>query len=53
MAAPGETDKDLQAASWDLEPLVAGEGKPGVERRMGEALERAQAFAERPCGQAR
>ncbi len=50
MAAPSETDKDLQAASWDLEPLVAGEGKPGVERRMGEALERATAFAEAHAG---
>jgi oligoendopeptidase F len=44
-AAPTETDPELQAAAWNLKPLVEGEGKEGVERRMGEALERAQAFA--------
>ncbi|MGO9487679.1 MAG: M3 family oligoendopeptidase [Solirubrobacteraceae bacterium] len=43
--APADTDPELQAAAWDLEPLVAGEGREGVERRMGEALERAKAFA--------
>jgi len=48
--AATETDQDLQQASWDLEPLVAGEGKEGVERRMGEALERARAFAEAHAG---
>jgi oligoendopeptidase F len=48
--APTETDADLQAAAWDLEPLVAGEGKQGVERRMSEALERAKAFAEAHAG---
>jgi oligoendopeptidase F len=50
MAAPTETDEELQAAAWDLEPLVAGEGKEGVERRMGEALERAKAFAAEHAG---
>ncbi len=50
MAAPTETDEDLQAASWDLEPLVAGEGREGVERRMAEALERAKAFAATHAG---
>ena len=50
MAAPPETDQDLQAAAWDLEPLVAGEGKEGVESRMAEALERAKAFAEAHAG---
>jgi oligoendopeptidase F len=43
--APTDTDPELQAASWDLDPLVAGEGEEGVKRRMAEALERSQAFA--------
>ncbi|HXB14159.1 MAG TPA: M3 family oligoendopeptidase [Solirubrobacteraceae bacterium] len=50
MAAPTETDSELLAASWDLEPLVAGEGREGVERRMAEALERAQAFSAAHAG---
>ena len=52
MAAPAtpETDPELQKASWDLDPLVAGEGREGVERRMAEALERSKAFAERHAG---
>jgi oligoendopeptidase F len=44
------TDPELQATAWDLEPLVDGEGVEGVERRLGEALTRAQAFAERHAG---
>jgi oligoendopeptidase F len=44
------TDPELEAASWDLEPLVEGEGREGVERRLTEALERARAFAERYAG---
>jgi oligoendopeptidase F len=44
------TDPELDAAAWDLEPLVDGEGEQGVERRLTEALERAQAFAERYAG---
>jgi oligoendopeptidase F len=44
--APSEpTDPELQATAWDLEPLVGGEGSDGVERRLGDALTRAQAFA--------
>ncbi len=50
MAAPTETDADLQAAAWDLEPLVAGEGADGVRSRMGEALSRAQEFASAHAG---
>src|SRR6185312_665399 len=50
MAAPSETDEELAGAAWDLEPLVAGEGREGVERRMGEALERARAFAAEHAG---
>jgi oligoendopeptidase F len=44
------TDPELEATAWDLEPLVDGEGKEGVERRLQEALERARAFAERHAG---
>ena len=44
------TDPELQAAAWDLEPLVEGEGQDGVERRLGDALQQAQAFAERYAG---
>ncbi len=44
--APSETtDPELEQTVWDLEPLVEGEGPDGVERRLGEALERAKAFA--------
>ena len=50
-SAPAEpADPELQATAWDLEPLVDGEGVEGVERRLGEALTRAQAFAERHAG---
>jgi oligoendopeptidase F len=53
MAAPATsepTDPELQASAWDLEPLVDGEGQDGVERRLSEALERAQAFAASHAG---
>ncbi|MCW3019607.1 MAG: oligoendopeptidase pepF/M3 family, partial [Solirubrobacterales bacterium] len=50
-SAPAEpADPELQATAWDLEPLVDGEGVDGVERRLREALSRAQAFAERHAG---
>jgi oligoendopeptidase F len=45
------SDPELEATAWDLEPLVDGEGKEGVERRLNEALERAGAFAERYAGE--
>jgi len=48
--APESTDPELQASSWDLEPLVDGEGAAGVEPRLSEALARAQVFAERYAG---
>ncbi len=49
--APAEpTDPELQATAWDLEPLVDGEGKDGVERRLSDALARSQAFAARHAG---
>src|SRR6185437_924635 len=49
-APPESTDPQLQATAWDLEPLVDGEGAAGVEPRLLEALERAEAFAERYAG---
>jgi oligoendopeptidase F len=49
-AASDQTDAELEQASWDLEPLLDGEGEVGVERRLEEALKRAQAFAERYAG---
>jgi oligoendopeptidase F len=49
-ALSASTDPELQATAWDLEPLVGGEGKEGVERRLQEALERAPRFAERYAG---
>ncbi|HEX3433785.1 MAG TPA: M3 family oligoendopeptidase [Solirubrobacteraceae bacterium] len=48
--APESTDPELEATAWDLEPLVEGDGREGVERRMSEALERSQKFAERYAG---
>jgi oligoendopeptidase F len=45
-----EQDNDLQAAAWDLEPLVGGEGEEGVRSRMAQATERATAFSERHAG---
>src|SRR5258707_7643766 len=49
-AAHAQPDAELDEAAWDLEPLVAGEGTEGVERRLAEALERAQAFAQSYAG---
>ena len=49
-ASTPDTDPELQHASWDLEPLVSGEGEEGVRRRMNEALELAKSFAERHAG---
>ncbi len=44
------SDPELQATAWDLAPLVDGEEVEGVERRLGDALKRAQAFAEQHAG---
>jgi oligoendopeptidase F len=49
-ASPEPPDPHLLEAAWDLEPLVDGEGAAGVERQLGEALTRSQAFAERYAG---
>ncbi len=40
-------DEQLEAASWNLEPLVDGGGPEAVEAMLNEARERAEAFAER------
>jgi oligoendopeptidase F len=44
------SDPELLKTEWDLEPLVDGEGEAGVNRRLNEATERAQAFADRYAG---
>jgi oligoendopeptidase F len=43
-------DHALEAAAWNLEPLVDGGGADGVERFLTEARDRAAAFAERHRG---
>src|ERR1700730_12730244 len=49
--APSDAaDAELPGTAWDLEPLVEGEGKEGVERRLTEALERSKGFSERYAG---
>ncbi|HEX4838428.1 MAG TPA: M3 family oligoendopeptidase [Solirubrobacteraceae bacterium] len=50
-AAPSEsTDTELEQAAWDLDPLVDGRGDDGARAQCKQALERAQAFAERHAG---
>ncbi|HEV7938246.1 MAG TPA: hypothetical protein VGP18_09520, partial [Solirubrobacteraceae bacterium] len=44
------TDPELEQAAWDLAPLVGGQGADGACEQLGEALERAQVFAERYAG---
>ena len=46
----GPGDAELEGTAWDLEPLVEGEGPEGVESRLTEALNRAQAFASSYAG---
>jgi oligoendopeptidase F len=43
-------DPELAETAWDLGRLVDGDGPAGVQRRLDEALTRAQAFAERYAG---
>ena len=50
MAAETETDPALQAAAWDLEPLLDGQGEERVDQQLDEAQARADAFAERYAG---
>jgi oligoendopeptidase F len=44
-------DPELQAAEWDLAPLLHGEGAQSVQRMLEDASSRASAFAERLAGQ--
>jgi oligoendopeptidase F len=44
------TDQKLEAANWDLEPLVEGRGPKAVEVMLTESRERAEAFAARYKG---
>jgi oligoendopeptidase F len=44
------TDAALDAASWDLEPLVEGRGPEAVEALLADARARAQEFAARHRG---
>ena len=44
------TDETLEAATWDLEPLVERRGPEAVETMLTEARERAEAFAGRYRG---
>jgi oligoendopeptidase F len=43
-------DATLEAASWDLEPLVGGRGADGVVDMLTEARDRSEAFAQRHRG---
>ena len=49
-ATEEHADPELQAAAWDLEPLVDGEGNAGVESRLEEAIERSKTFAAAHAG---
>jgi len=44
------TDTEAEQTAWDLQPLVDGEGSEGVKRRLEEAVQRSEAFAERYAG---
>jgi oligoendopeptidase F len=44
------SDPELQATAWDLEPLIDGEGRAGVERHVAEANGLASAFRDRYAG---
>src|SRR5690349_17379341 len=50
MAAETETDPALQAAEWDLEPLLDHQGERRVDEQLDEAQSRADAFAVRYAG---
>ena len=47
---PEISDPDLEQTSWNLEDLVDGEGRAGVDRLLDEAQQRADAFAEKYAG---
>jgi oligoendopeptidase F len=43
-------DATLEAAGWDLEPLVGGRGADGVEQMFTEARDRGETFSQRHKG---
>jgi oligoendopeptidase F len=43
-------DPEAEQAAWDLSPLLDGEGPEGVQKRLRDALERAQSFAGKHAG---
>jgi oligoendopeptidase F len=45
-----QPDEDVTSVSWDLDPLVDGEGAAGVERLLDDAQQRADRFADRYAG---
>ncbi|HEV3002024.1 MAG TPA: M3 family oligoendopeptidase [Solirubrobacteraceae bacterium] len=47
---PEITDPELERTTWNLEDLVDGQGREGVERLLDEAQQGADAFAERYAG---
>ncbi|HEX8206435.1 MAG TPA: M3 family oligoendopeptidase [Solirubrobacteraceae bacterium] len=47
---PETTDPELEQATWNLEDLVDGQGRDGVERLLDEAQQLADAFADRYAG---
>jgi oligoendopeptidase F len=49
-ASPPVDDPELERTSWNLDPLVDGEGEAGARRQLAEALTRAEAFAGRYAG---
>ncbi len=49
-ASENLVDPELQAAEWDLAPLVFGEGGEAVQRMLADASSRASALAERVTG---
>jgi oligoendopeptidase F len=50
MATETTPDPALQAAAWDLEPLLDGRGEEAIDAQLDEAQRRADAFAERYPG---
>ncbi|MBV8987090.1 MAG: oligoendopeptidase, partial [Solirubrobacterales bacterium] len=49
-AADQLSDPELLETEWDLQPLVNGDGEPGVERLLAEVTELADAFPSRYAG---
>ncbi|MGI8920823.1 MAG: M3 family oligoendopeptidase [Solirubrobacteraceae bacterium] len=45
-----DRDPELNAARWDIEPLVDGDGEAGAERLLDAADRQAEAFAQRHAG---